>query len=127
MSSRHALVVGASGLARWGIANVLLDQYPPQGAFEKVTALVNRLMTVEEAYWPQHSGRPTLNLVSGVDLTKGSADGFTALINEKVSDFSTVTHVFTLARTFVEMSGPSMLTTLETAYKEGGPAHLETQ
>lgn len=94
MTSRHALVVGASGLAGWGVANVLLDQYPSPGAFSTVTALVNRPMTVEESYWPHHSGGPKLNLVSGVDLTKGSAAEFTTLINEKVSNFSTVTHVF---------------------------------
>ncbi|KAK4698536.1 hypothetical protein P7C70_g7738, partial [Phenoliferia sp. Uapishka_3] len=97
MTSRHALVIGASGLAGWGIANVLLDGYPTAGAFEKVTALVNRPMTVAESYWPQHPGGPKLNLVSGIDLTKGSAEEFLQRVNEKVPDFSTVTHVFYFA------------------------------
>lgn len=91
---RHALVLGASGLAGWGVANMLLSKYPQHGVFAKVTALANRSMNVEEACWPSHTDGPELHLISGVDLTQGTHEEFNKRINELIKDFKSVTHVF---------------------------------
>lgn len=45
----HALVFGASGLAGWGVVDQLLENYPAEGTFSKVTALVNRPFSVAES------------------------------------------------------------------------------
>jgi hypothetical protein len=96
-SGAHALVFGASGLAGWGVVDQLLDNYPLQGTFSKVTALINRPFSVTESYWPSPSpSRPKLNLVSGVNLAvaEQTVEDFTALFKEKVEDIANVTHAF---------------------------------
>lgn len=91
----HALVFGASGLAGWGVVDQLLSNYPAEGTFAKVTALVNRPLTVAESYWPSPSpSRPKLNLVSNLNLAEGTVEEFTALLKGKVEDIADVTHAF---------------------------------
>ena len=91
----HALVFGASGLAGWGVVDHLLSNYPAQGAFSQVTALVNRPFDVADSYWPSPSpSRPKLQLVPHVDLLKGSVEGFTAFLKRNVEDIESVTHGF---------------------------------
>ena len=91
----HALVFGASGLAGWGVVDQLLSNYPTQGAFSQVTALVNRPFDVADSYWPSPSpSRPKLQLVPHVDLLKGSVEDFTALLKRQVEDIGSVTHAF---------------------------------
>lgn len=68
-TDRHALVFGASGLAGWGLVNQLLSNYPALESFARVTALVNRPLSVDRSCWPI-SERPHFQLVSGVDLSK---------------------------------------------------------
>ncbi|KAI9844854.1 MAG: hypothetical protein M1830_007580, partial [Pleopsidium flavum] len=94
----HALVFGASGLAGWGVVDQLLENYPAEGIFSKVTALVNRPFSVAESYWPSPSpSRPKLELVSNVNLAEGTVEEFTALLKEKVEDVANVTHAFYFA------------------------------
>lgn len=94
-SGAHALVFGASGLAGWGVVDQLMENYPTEGSFSKVTALVHRPLTITESYWPSPSAsRPALELVSNINLTEGTVEEFTALLKEKVKDIANVTHVF---------------------------------
>lgn len=94
----HALVVGASGVAGWAVVDQILAHYPNPGTFSTVTALVNRPLTVADSGWPElSSSRPQLDLVSGIDLTTGTADEFSAVL-KKVQNVSRVTHVFYFGR-----------------------------
>ena len=90
----HALVFGASGLAGWAVVDQFLNNYPKQGVFSKVTAVVNRPLT--SSYWPGSlPSRPNLDLVSGVNLlADGTIEEFSAFLKDKVEDVATVTHVF---------------------------------
>lgn len=87
----HALIYGASGISGWAIVNALLNDYPSKGTFDKVTAMVNRPLTREMALWPDE---PRLQIVSGVDLVKGSQEELEKQIKEKVKDVDTVTQVY---------------------------------
>ena len=94
-SETHALVFGASGVAGWAVVDQILENYPKQGTFASVTALVNRPLNIADSGWPISTpSRPQLDLVAGVDLTTGTADVFTALLKEKVKNVSKATHVF---------------------------------
>ena len=91
----HALVFGASGLAGWGVVDQLLSNYPTQGTFSQVTALVNRPFSVADSYWPSPSPtRPKLQLVPHVDLLKGSVEDFSAFLKREVENIESVTHAF---------------------------------
>ncbi|KAJ7683852.1 hypothetical protein B0H17DRAFT_985650 [Mycena rosella] len=92
-NSAHALVFGASGLAGWGVAEQLLENYPTKGTFSKVTAVVNRPMSVADSLWPTPES-PTLDLVTNINLTEGTVETFTALLKDKVKDIASVTHVY---------------------------------
>ena len=95
VTGAHALVVGASGLAGWGVVDQLLSNYPAQGTFSQVTALVNRPFSVADSYWPDPSpSRPKLQLVPHVDLLKGSAEDLTAFLKREVTGIGNVTHVY---------------------------------
>lgn len=89
----HAIVFGASGLAGWGVVEQLLSNYPSPGTFSKVTALVNRPLSIANAYWPTPA-EPKLHLVSGANLAAGSAADFTAWMRDNVPDVESVTHAF---------------------------------
>ncbi|KAJ6473122.1 hypothetical protein C8R45DRAFT_1012304 [Mycena sanguinolenta] len=89
----HALVFGASGLAGWGVVDQLLKSYPTKGTFSTVTAVVNRPISVADSLWP-NCDSPALDLVTGINLAEGSVETFTALLKEKISNISTVTHVY---------------------------------
>ncbi|KAJ7277554.1 hypothetical protein C8J57DRAFT_1309612 [Mycena rebaudengoi] len=92
----HALVIGASGLAGWGVVNELLKNYPAIGTFSKVTAVVNRPFSVADSCWPTPES-PKLDLVPNVNLMEGSVEAFTAIIKEKIGDIANVTHVYYFA------------------------------
>ncbi|KAF7984319.1 hypothetical protein HWV62_15307 [Athelia sp. TMB] len=94
--SYHAIVFGASGLAGWGVVDQLLSNYPSTGTFSKVTALVNRPMSVEDSFWPIPA-TPALQLVSGADFAKGSVEEFTDWMRSNVADVGSVTHAFHFA------------------------------
>jgi len=121
-TDRHALVFGASGLAGWGVVNQLLSNYPVPGSFSRVTALVNRPLSVDESCWPI-SEHPKFQLVSGVDLSKEgrTEEEFRDWLKSNVHDIEGVTHVFyccqfgflplNMLRWFPTASSPISLTT----------------
>ena len=87
----HALIYGASGISGWAIVNAILNGFPSKDAFSKVTAMVNRPLTREMALWPDD---PRLQIVSGVDLVKGSQEELEKQIKQKVKDVETVSQVY---------------------------------
>jgi len=90
----HALVIGASGLIGWAVADQLLKPYPSPSPFRKVTALVNRPLKLEDSFWPNHApGRPELTLVSGVNLACDN-DEFVELLKGNMEDIASVSHLF---------------------------------
>ncbi|KAK7001656.1 Sirq protein [Favolaschia claudopus] len=94
-AAHHALVFGASGLAGWAVVEQLLENYPAEATFSNVTAVVNRPMSVEDSLWPTSAGAsPTLNLVTGINLSEGTVEKFTNLLRSRIKDISTVTHVY---------------------------------
>jgi hypothetical protein len=102
----HALVFGASGLAAWGVMNQLLQGYPEPGTFTHVTGCVNRPLKLSNTQWPTSApGVPLFDLVSGIDLTKGSLDEFADALKVKVKNLATVTHVFYFGRHPVSLLG----------------------
>lgn len=86
-SSRHALVLGASGVAGWSVVNELLEGYPAKKTFAKVTAAVNRPLDLKDSNW-QPSSDIDFNLVSGLNLRDGGD------LRESVPDLETVTHLY---------------------------------
>lgn len=94
----HALVFGASGLAGWGVVDQLLCNYPAQGTFSHVTALVNRPFGLADSYWPESlPSRPKLQLVPHVNLLKGPVEDLTAFLKREVEGIGNVTHAFYFA------------------------------
>lgn len=101
----HALVFGASGILGWAIVNELLNNYPEKGTYSKVTALTNRPLTREEALWPTPGGeRPALNIVSGIDLTKGTMEDVRETLKERVPDIDSVTHLYYFGKMNVRLA-----------------------
>ncbi|KAK7053691.1 Sirq protein [Favolaschia claudopus] len=94
-AAHHALVFGASGLAGWGVVEQLLQNYPAEATFSNVTAVINRPMSVADSFWPTSgSASPTLNLVTGVNLSEGTVEEFTNVLRSRIKDISTVSHVY---------------------------------
>ncbi|KAL4808019.1 hypothetical protein BDV18DRAFT_158139 [Aspergillus unguis] len=89
----HALVFGASGITGWGTTNALLSDYPTKDAFDRVTALTNRPLSVEDSQWPASS---KLNIVSGLDL-QGEQAELEKSLREQVPSIETVSHVYFFA------------------------------
>ena len=87
----HALIFGASGISGWAIVNQLLSNYPAKGVFSAITALTNRPLPAEYAQWPKD---PRLEVVSGIDLLKGSQDDLETSMKEKISGIENVTQVY---------------------------------
>lgn len=95
MSANHALVFGASGITGWAITNALINDYPHDTTFSKITALTNRPLTPEIAQWPPSK---KLQVVSGLDLlTEKGQEGLEVEMKEKVKSIETVTHVYFFA------------------------------
>jgi nucleoside-diphosphate-sugar epimerase len=84
----HALIFGASGITGWAIVNAILEDYPEQGAFDKVTALTNRSLSPEVALWPRSD---KLQVVSGIDLGKDSVQDD---MKSSIKDIETVSHAY---------------------------------
>ncbi|TDZ53974.1 Short chain dehydrogenase sirQ [Colletotrichum trifolii] len=94
-SSNHAIVFGAAGLLGWATVEQLLSQHPHEGSFDKVTAVTNRPLTEPEFHWPISSDScPELEIVSGVDLVKISAEDLAQQLRSKATNIENVTHVF---------------------------------
>lgn len=88
--SNHALVIGASGLIGWAVVDQLLHK----PSFGKITALVNRPLSLQDSLWPsQTPNKSTLSLIPGVNLLC-SDEEFLEVLQEKVADADTISHVF---------------------------------
>jgi nucleoside-diphosphate-sugar epimerase len=94
MPGKSALVFGASGVTGWSVVNEILNDYPKKGIWDKVYALTNRPLSVKDSFWPND---PRLNIVSGIDLLKGSQEELEAELKSKVQGIENVTHVYFLA------------------------------
>ncbi|KAF2810070.1 uncharacterized protein BDZ99DRAFT_570697 [Mytilinidion resinicola] len=90
-TGNHALIFGASGITGWAIVNAILNGYPTKDAFAKVTALVNRPLSREVAQWPDD---PRLQIITGINLLKGTQEELEKEIKEKVPGVETVNQVF---------------------------------
>lgn len=110
----HALIYGASGISGWAIVNAILNGYPSKDAFTKVSALVNRPLTREMALWPED---PRLQIVSGIDLLKGSQEDLEKTIKEKVPEVDTVTQVYFYCRDRYGLMDASRLTNVQLTSK----------
>jgi hypothetical protein len=85
-------ITGASGITGWAITNALINGYPDEKTFSKVTALTNRPLTAEQALW---LALEKLQIVNGLDLlTDKGQQGLEAEMKAKVMDIETVTHVY---------------------------------
>ncbi|KAF2669330.1 hypothetical protein BT63DRAFT_440017 [Microthyrium microscopicum] len=89
-----ALVFGASGVTGWSFVNEILNDYPKKGIWGKVYALTNRPLKEETTIWPKDD---RLEIVSGIDLLKGSQEDLEKELKSKIKDISKVTHVYYLA------------------------------
>ncbi|OAL36770.1 hypothetical protein AYO20_03825 [Fonsecaea nubica] len=88
---KRALVFGASGITGWAVVNEILHDYPAKGVFDKVVALTNRPLSLEVSQWPADK---RLEIVSGIDILKGTQEDLEATIKSNIPDIDTVTHVY---------------------------------
>lgn len=93
MPRKSALIFGASGVSGWSFVNEILHDYPKEGVWDKVHALTNRPLKKEDSHWPDDT---RLNIVSGIDLLKGSQEELEDEIRSKVDGVEKVTHVYYL-------------------------------
>ncbi|CRK49022.1 hypothetical protein BN1723_008342 [Verticillium longisporum] len=95
MTQNHALIYGASGITGWSITNALLEGYPSKDTFASVTALTNRPLDPDAAFWPNSE---KLQIASGVDiLTSKGQDGLEADLKAKVKNIANISHVYFFA------------------------------
>lgn len=92
--SKSAVVFGASGVTGWSFINEILNDYPKKGIWGKVHALTNRPLSQQQSQW---SNDPRLNIVSGIDLLKGSQEELENELKSKIIGIEDVTHVYYLA------------------------------
>ncbi|PVH95798.1 hypothetical protein DM02DRAFT_600166 [Periconia macrospinosa] len=92
--SKSALVFGASGVTGWSFVNEFLNDYPKPGIWKRIHGLTNRPLPQQQSQWPND---PRLNIVSGIDLLKGSQEDLEAELKQKIPDVTDVTHVYYLA------------------------------
>jgi hypothetical protein len=92
---------GASGITGWAITNALIEGYPDESTFSKVTALTNRPLIAEAAQWlPSEK----LQVVSGLDLlTEKGQEGLEAEMKQKVKGIENVTHVYFFGKQCVKI------------------------
>jgi len=92
--SKSALIFGASGVTGWAFVNEMLNDYPKKQIWTKVHALTNRPLKAEDSLWPKDD---RLNIVSGIDLLKGSQDDLERELRN-IDAIEKVTHVYYLGR-----------------------------
>ncbi|KAK1973854.1 hypothetical protein LZ30DRAFT_609650 [Colletotrichum cereale] len=94
---RHAIVFGAAGLLGWATVEQLLSNYPAEGSFDQVTAVINRPLPESEFFWPRDTpNRPSLQIWSGVNLN-GTTEDLVRQLAENVKGIEHVSHVFYFA------------------------------
>ena len=94
---KRALVYGASGVTGWSFVNEILHDYPKQSLWDGVVALTNRPLAQEDSLWPAD---PRLQIVSGIDLLKGTQEDLETALKERVNNVDKVTHVYYLGELF---------------------------
>jgi hypothetical protein len=97
MPGKVALVFGASGVTGWSFINEILGDYPEKGVWDKAYALTNRPLTQEDSLWPKDD---RLQIVSGIDLLKGSQEDLEKELSTKIKEIGKVTHVYYLGMSF---------------------------
>ena len=97
MPGKSALVFGASGVSGWSFVNEILNDYPKKGTWDKVHALTNRPLSLKDSHWPDDS---RLNIVSGIDLLKGTQEELEVALKAACPGIEKVTHVYYLAYKF---------------------------
>jgi len=91
---KRALIFGASGVTGWSFVNEILHDYPKAGIWDGVVAMTNRPLKKEDSLWPADD---RLQIVSGIDLLKGSQKDLEAALRDQVKDLEMITHVYYLA------------------------------
>lgn len=91
MGYKHALIFGASGVSGWAVVDQLLKDYPDGERWDRVTALTNRPLSLEVSQWP---AKDSLQIVSGINLLKGSQEDLLQVMKSRIVDIDKVTHVF---------------------------------
>ncbi|KAH0844633.1 hypothetical protein FOPE_09990 [Fonsecaea pedrosoi] len=89
--SKHALVLGASGITGWGVVNALLSDNKDTRQFSQVTAVTNRPLDILSSGWPSSS---KLEIVSGIDLLAGEQTDLLNSLRCQISGLPRVTHVY---------------------------------
>ncbi|EFW19453.1 conserved hypothetical protein [Coccidioides posadasii str. Silveira] len=85
--TRHALVLGASGISGWAFTNQLLRNYPRPGVWSQITALSRKPMSEEEClHWPKDE---RLRLVSEFDVHNDPEEVLKRKFKEKIPDVNT--------------------------------------
>ncbi|KAL4869924.1 hypothetical protein BDV12DRAFT_184870 [Aspergillus spectabilis] len=90
----HAIIFGAAGLLGWATLNQLLSGYPSSSPFSRVTAVLNRPVSEADLCLPLGPNRPSLHIVSGINLLQGTGDDLAKQLKLKVPDAEGITHVF---------------------------------
>ncbi|KAL4928117.1 uncharacterized protein BDV17DRAFT_282146 [Aspergillus undulatus] len=93
-SDSHALVFGAAGLLGWATLNQLLSNYPSTNPFPRVTAVLNRPVPEPDLYLPSGPDRPSLQIISKIDLMHEDGYDLANQLRERVDGVEGVTHVF---------------------------------
>lgn len=86
----HAIVFGASGINGWALVNQLLTDRPTSDTFSRVTAVLNRPLSLGDSQWP-HDDR--LRIATGVDLTADDAV-VQNIFEAKIEGAETISHVY---------------------------------
>ena len=99
--ANHAVVFGAAGLLGWSVINELLSD---ESSFSQVTAVVNRPVSEEQLCLPKSANRPSLQIVSGINLLAGSGTDLANALRD--ANVTGITHAFyfgraTRRRTFI--------------------------
>jgi hypothetical protein len=90
---KRAIVFGASGVTGWSFVNEMLHDYPKNNVWDGVVAMTNRPLKQADSLWPTD---PRLQIVSGIDLLRGSQQDLEAALSERVQDVDGITHVYYL-------------------------------
>ncbi|CAG9984990.1 unnamed protein product [Clonostachys byssicola] len=93
MTSKVALIFGASGVTGWAFVNEILNDYPKKGVWSGVHALTNRPLSAEKAFWPTDD---RLTITSRIDLLEGTQENLESKLGG-IPGIAKVTHVFYLA------------------------------
>ena len=86
----HAVVFGASGIAGWALVKELLNDYPLSNTFGRITAVLNRPMSLEDSQWPRDD---RLRIAIGANLTADDAV-LQETLKAQIKEVETISHVY---------------------------------